>query len=219
MMNVRYRHVHRDVGHVDGTTDLPPLEVVNLAVACPLFLFRFGSSWCFMTSLETLVHRRRRMDSRSVICQEVGRKWTRHCRPQMPTRGVVFGFQLDLQVPPGGLTWALLNGDEMKNEQNCCLFPFDIGSSCLMAQSWQTRMELKNKRSERRPQSITRRLETSLTDLPPLLSSTAIQRLASFKGRNSFIFLPQLPFIPCEKKNVAEFFFSMNGLNNIRLNR
>ena len=37
----------------------------------------------------------------------------------------------------------------MKNEQNCCLFPFDIGSSCLMAQSWQTRMELKNKRSEK----------------------------------------------------------------------
>jgi hypothetical protein len=66
-----------------------------------------------------------------------------------------------------------------------------------------TRMELKNKRNERRPQSITRRLETSLTDLPPLLSSTAIQRLASLEGRNSFIFFP-LPFIPCEKK-IAEF--------------
>ena len=41
MMNVRYRHVHRDVGHVDGTTDLPPLEVVNLAVDCPLFFIPF----------------------------------------------------------------------------------------------------------------------------------------------------------------------------------
>ncbi len=136
MMNVRYRHVHRDVGHVDGTTDLPPLEVVNLAVACPLLWFRFGSSWCFMTSLETLVHRRRRMDSRSVICQEVGRKWTTHDRPQMPTRGLSF-VPIRPTSPTGGTLADQWNEMKWKMRNLLFFFPFDIRSSCLMAQSWQ----------------------------------------------------------------------------------